>query len=80
MLSLAKLANLNGYLLLALGLTLANTRLMFEFDPIRHVQLGRAGFYLAGVSAVLFMLGLVALSLGWLSARTPTEESAGASV
>ena len=70
MLSLAKLANLLGYVGLAPGLTLANARLVFELDPATDV-LGRAGFYLAVFSAVLFGLGLVALALGWLRARAP---------
>jgi len=70
MLSFAKLANLAGYLFLALGLTLANARLVFELDPARDV-LGRTGFYLAAVSAVLFLVGLIALFAGWIGARAP---------
>jgi len=64
MLNVARLANLLGYLCLVLGLALANARQALGLDPTRDVLLARAGWYLAGISAAIFLAGLVVLWIG----------------
>lgn len=75
MLSVTKLAYLVGYFLLALGLTLANAPLAFELAPTGDL-LGSAGFYLGALSAAIFILGLVALMIGWMARNAPAPRDA----
>src|SRR5690349_7936078 len=70
MLGFARLANVVGYLFLALCLILANARLALAREPSLDVLLRRIGWVVAGSSGTIFMSGVWGGRRGGLEART----------